>query len=368
MSSRLERLRARLDELGLDALIVSRNEDQRYLTGFSGHADYDSVMLISKDDARVVTDFRYWQAAEMRAPSFGLMKLERGKYEIGDAIHDFALANQARVIGFEAQHVNVHRFKQWQKGARQAHAKLKATEDIVKRLRAVKDADEIEQIRRAVQLTDEAFAHFVQRVRPGMTEKQGAWLIESFFREHGAEGNAFDPIVASGPNAALPHAEPTDRPIQEGEPLTIDIGARLDGYNADMTRTIILGHTTDKFNEIYGIVLKAQKAVEKRARVGMKGKQVDAIARRIIEKAGYGENFGHGLGHGVGRVVHEFPRAGKLFKDVIEPGMVLTVEPGIYIPGWGGVRIEDLIVFYEDGVEILTHSTKEPLVKTAAEE
>jgi Xaa-Pro aminopeptidase len=291
------------------------------------------------------------------------VKIERGKFEIGDALRDFARENHARVIGFEPQHVTVYRFKHWQKGARHAGAKLKPVEDLIKQLRAIKDETEIEQIRRAVQVTDDAFAHFVRVVRPGMTEKQGAWIIESYFREHGAEGNAFDPIVASGPNAALPHAEPTDREIQLGEPLTIDIGARVDGYNADMTRTIILGHTTDKFNEIYGIVLKAQKAVEKRARVGMKGKQVDRIARRIIEKAGYGDNFGHGLGHGVGRVVHEFPRAGKLHKDVIAPGMLLTVEPGIYLPGWGGVRIEDLIVFRADGVEILTRSSKDPLVR-----
>lgn len=367
MSSRLERLRKKLDELGLDALIVSRSEDQRYLAGFSGHADYDSVLLVSKSDARIVTDFRYVQAAETEAPSIRVVKIERGKFEIGDALRDFARENSSRVIGFEPQHVNVHRFKQWQKGAREAGAKLKPAEDVVKQLRAVKDAEEIEQIRRAVQLTDDAFAHFVSVVRPGMTEKQGAWIIESYFREHGAEGNAFDPIVASGPNAALPHAEPTERAIQLGEPLTIDIGARMDGYNSDMTRTIILGHTTEKFNEIYAIVLKAQKAVEKRARVGMKGKQVDRIARRIIEKAGYGDNFGHGLGHGVGRVVHEFPRAGKLYKDVIEPGMLLTVEPGIYIPGWGGVRIEDLILFLRDDVENLTRSTKDPLVRVPAE-
>ncbi|RIK34032.1 MAG: Xaa-Pro dipeptidase [Chloroflexi bacterium] len=363
MTSRLERLRATLEERGLDALIVSRNEDQLWLVDFSGHADYDSVLLVSKNDARIVTDFRYTQAAAAQAPALRVIKIERGKFEIGEALRDFARENNLRVIGFEAQHVNVARFKQWQKGARQAGAKLKPVEDLVKNLRAVKDADEIEKIRRAVQLTDDAFAHFTRAVHPGMTEKQGAWLIESYFREHGAEGNAFDPIVASGPNAALPHAVPTDRAIQLGEPLTIDIGARMDGYNADMTRTIILGHTTEKFNEIYGIVLKAQKAVEKRARVGMKGKQIDRLARRVIEKAGYGDNFGHGLGHGVGRVVHEFPRAGKLNKDVMLPGMLLTVEPGIYIPDWGGVRIEDLIVFRDNGIEILTRATKDPLVR-----
>ncbi len=365
MSLRLGALREKMNELGLDALIVSRNEDQQYLTGFSGHADFDSVLLISQTDARIVTDFRYVEAATRQAPALPVMKLERGKYEIGDALRDFAQANHLRIVGFEPQHVNVFRYKQWQKTARKAGVKLKAAEDVILQLRAVKDESEIGRIRRAVDLTDAAFAHFVSVVHPGMTEKQGAWIIESYFREHGAEGNAFDPIVASGPNAALPHAVPSDRQIQLGEPLTIDIGARMDGYNADMTRTIILGHTTAKFDEIYNIVLKAQLAVEKRARVGMKGKQIDRIARRIIEQAGYGENFGHGLGHGVGRVVHELPRGGKSSQDIVKAGMLLTIEPGIYIPDWGGVRIEDLVVFRDDGVEVLTRSTKDPLARAA---
>jgi Xaa-Pro aminopeptidase len=367
MSSRLEALRAKLDELELDAMIVSHNADQRYLCGFSGHADYDSVMLISRQDARIVTDFRYWEVAEKQVPSMNLVKRIRGEYDLSDAIRDFAKENNLRVIGFEAQHVNVYQFKQWQKAARKAGAKLKPTEEVIKALRAAKDNGEIEKIRAAVKLTDDAFAHLLQNIRVGMTEKQAAWIIESYMREHGAERMAFDPIVASGPNAASPHAEPSDRQLQPGEPITIDIGAQIDGYNSDMTRTITLGHATEKFNEIYSTVLKAHLAVEKKARAGMNGKQVDRIARRIIDKAGYEKEFGHGLGHGVGRVVHEFPRAGKRFKkDVIKPNMLLTVEPGIYIPGWGGVRIEDLVVFREHGVEVLTQSTKEPVVAIAA--
>jgi Xaa-Pro aminopeptidase len=364
MSSRLERLRAKLDELNLDGIIVSRNEDQRYLAGFSGHADFDSVMMISKTDARVVTDFRYWEAAEKEAPSLKLVKMERGKAEIPAALYDFALQNNLRVIGFESQHLTVHRFKEWQKAARKAGVKLKPAPDVIKSLRAWKDNDELDKIRRAVQIADGAFAHLLKNVRVGMTEKEAAWLIEVYMREHGAERLAFDSIVASGPNAALPHAEPGDRALQEGEPITIDIGARVDGYNSDMTRTITLGHASDKFREIYRIVLKAQQAVEKKAHVGMTGKQVDRLARRVITKAGYEKEFGHGVGHGVGRMVHEFPRAGKSYgKERIEPNMLLTVEPGIYLPGWGGVRIEDLVVFREDGLEVLTQSTKEPLVR-----
>ncbi len=364
MNSRIEKLRAKLDDMGVDGMIVSHNADQRYLTGFSGHADFDSVILISKNDARVVTDFRYWTVAEHEAPNLKLVKTERGTFELPQAIAQFASENDLHTLGFEAQHVTVYRFREWQKALRKVGAKLKPTADVIKSLRAWKEQDEIEKIRAAVKLTDDAFSHLLKHIRVGMTEKEAAWIIEAYMREHGAERLAFDPIIASGPNAALPHAEPSDRPLQAGEPITIDIGAQVNGYNSDMTRTITLGHATEKFNEIYRIVLKAQLAVEKKARVGMTGKQVDKLARRIIDKAGYEKAFGHGLGHGVGRLVHEFPRAGKTYKkDIIEPNMLLTVEPGIYIPDWGGVRIEDLVVFREDGMEVLTQSTKEPLVR-----
>lgn len=362
VNRRLDRLRAVVAEQGLDGLIVSRTEDQRYITGFSGHADYDSVLLVAPRTAGVVTDSRYWQIAEEQAPSLSLIKLQAGKYQLADAVKDFSEANGLKTIGFEAHHVTFHHYTNLKKAARKAHVKLKPVQDLVKNLRALKDEGEIEQIRRAVDLTDAALSHFLTRVRPGMTEKQAAWIIEAFMREHGAEGNAFDPIVASGPNAALPHAELTDRALEEGEPITIDIGARLAGYNADLTRTITLGYATDKFRKIYGIVLKAQLAVEKKARIGMTGKQVDRIARRVIEKAGYGNEFGHGTGHGVGLAVHEFPRAGRASRDRIAENMTLTVEPGIYLPGWGGVRIEDLVVFRREGIEVLSHSGKDPVV------
>lgn len=361
MNSRIERLRAKLEQLELDAMVVSRNEDQRYFVGFSGHAPFDSVLFVSPQDVRIVTDFRYLEAAE-KVPGSKVMRIERGTYEIGEALRDFCRDNGIRTVGFEAQHVTVAQFKAWQRGARAAGAKLKPTQHLVMQLRAVKDASELELIRRAVQLADDAFADFCAQVHPGMTEKQGAWLIEKYMREHGAQGLAFSSIVASGPNAASPHAEPTDRAFQPGEPITIDIGAYMDEYNSDLTRTITLGHATDEFMRIYKLVLQAQLAVEKKARVGMTGKQVDRIARKVIEKAGMGDHFGHGLGHGVGRVVHEFPRAGKTSQDRIQPGNVLTVEPGIYLSGWGGVRIEDMVEFGEQGLTVLTQASKEPVV------
>ncbi len=362
MNSRLDKLRAKFDELKIDALVVSHNADQRYLTGFSGHADFDSVIVIAKNAACVITDFRYKQVVEQES-GLPVTMTERGKSELPQALANFAQENNLRAIGFEAQHVTVYRLNEWKKALRKIGAKLVPTADVVKMLRAWKDESEIEKIRAAVKLTDDTFTYLLKTIRVGMTEKQVAWMIEAYMREHGAERMAFDPIVASGPNAALPHAEPSTRELQVGEPITIDMGAQIDGYNSDMTRTITLGHATEKFNEIYKIVLRAQLAVEKKARVGMNGKQIDKLARRIIDKAGYEKEFGHGTGHGVGRVVHEFPRAGKTHKkDFFEPNMLLTVEPGIYIPEWGGVRIEDLVVFRADGLEILTQSTKEPVV------
>jgi Xaa-Pro aminopeptidase len=363
MSSRLEKLREKLAEQKLDALIVSGPRNQLYLAGFAGHEDFDSILLVSKDDARVATDSRYWEVAENQAHGFSLVKIKRGEYDYTDALRDFAKEHDAHTIGFEANHVPYARYRDWQRAARKGGAKLVPMDDLVNRLRAVKDEGELDKIRRAVRLTDEAFEHFRTHARPGMTEKQGAWLIELFMREHGGDGLAFNSIVASGPNAALPHAEPTDRTFEEGEPITVDIGARIDHYNADLTRTICLGAPSAKFQEVYQIVLKAQQAVEKKTRAGLRGKRVDGFARRVIEKAGYGENFGHGLGHGVGLAVHELPRAGKISKDVLEPNMTLTVEPGIYLPGWGGVRLEDLVLITPDGVEILSQATKEPVVK-----
>lgn len=363
MSVRLDRVRAKMVENKLDVLIVSQRENQRYLSGFAGGADFDSILLISPHAAHVATDSRYWIMAEEAAPHFDLVRVKRDEYDLTDAIRDFATTHKARTIGFEARHVTYTRFRSWQKAGRKAQAKLLPAENLVEQLRAIKDKAELATIRRAVALTDAAFAHCCRTAQLGMTEKQLAWLIESFMREHNGDRIAFDLVVASGPNSALPHAKPTDRTLQSGEPITIDIGVRIDGYNSDMTRTFCFGEASDKFKEVFEVVLKAQQEAEKKTRAGLRGNQVDAMARGIIEKAGYGENFGHGLGHGVGLQVHELPSAGKKSKDVLEPNMTLTVEPGIYIPGWGGVRIEDLLVIQSGGVEVLTQASKDPVVR-----
>ena len=195
-----------------------------------------------------------------------------------------------------------------------------------------------------------------------MTEREVAWEIETYMRTHGASGMAFDPIVAAGPNGALPHARPSDHVIQTGQPIVIDIGCILDGYCSDMTRTICLGQPSAKYLEVWSVVREAHEAARETVAVGVTGVEADAVARDLIAGAGYAEYFGHGLGHGVGLAVHESPRASRLSEDTFKPGMTLTIEPGIYLPGEFGVRLEDLVIIREDGVEVLTGTPKEPVV------
>jgi len=349
---RLTKLREALAGEGLDAILITQPENRRYLSGFTGSA---GVLLISQDQAILATDFRYYEQVERQAPGFHLAKI-KDKFEslLPELVHEVG----AKRVGFESTHLTVDRYQEWQKIAEDFE--LVPTKGLVEEIRTVKDEDELDKIRRAIALTDEAFAHIVSFIEPGMTEKEVAWEIEVFMRTHGAEKLAFDLIVGSGPNGAMPHATISERVIRAGEPIVMDMGAMVDGYNSDLTRTICLGQPDDRFREIYNIVLEAQQAAERDIRPGMTGKEADEIARQVIERAGYGDNYGHGLGHGVGLAVHEKPGVGRLSEDVLKPGMVFTVEPGIYLPGWGGVRIEDIVVMREDGVEVLTQASKEP--------
>jgi Xaa-Pro aminopeptidase len=345
------KLREALATEGLDAILITQPENRRYLSGFTGSA---GVLLISQDQAVLATDFRYYEQVEKQAPDFRLAKITN-KFEplLPELVHQVG----AKKVGFESVHLTVDQHQEWQKVAE--GFELVPTKELVERIRAVKDEDELSKIRKAIALADEAFAHIVDFIEPGMTEKEVAWELEVFMRTHGAAKVAFDLIVGSGPNGAMPHATVSERVIRAGEPIVIDMGAMIDGYNSDLTRTICASRPDDKFRGIYNIVLEAQCTAEQSIRPGMTGKQADSVARQVIEEAGYGDNYGHGLGHGVGLAVHEKPGVGRLSEDVLEPGMVFTVEPGIYLPGWGGVRIEDVVVMREDGVQVLTQASKE---------
>ncbi len=356
LPDRLTRLRARLAEADFDGLLVGSTVNRRYLSGFRGSAGW---VLITRDRAALATDFRYWDQASLEAPAFSLCKQEGALAAwlptlLGEA--------GGQRLGFEAEHVSVAQHKQIRDvlAAMPASRRpsLMETEGLVEAIRAVKDMAERTALERAAHLGDAAFAEVAARIEPGWTELRIAREIERYVREHGGEGMAFPTIVGGGPWSALPHAQPRDVPVREGAPLVIDMGVRLEGYCSDMTRTLVLGQPDGQFPRIYDIVLTAQETAAAALEPGMTGNAAHLIAQRVIEEAGHGDHFGHGLGHGVGLQIHERPRVGRSSEEVLQEGMVLTVEPGIYLPGWGGVRIEDMGILENGQFRAFTRTPK----------
>jgi Xaa-Pro aminopeptidase len=351
---RLERLRRTLPERDLDAILISQPENRQYLSSFTGSAGW---LVISTEQAVLATDFRYFEQVGRQAPAFELARI---KTKFSDLLPELLGKLGVGQLGFESQHMTVDQLYTLSQAA--DGVEFVPLKDTVETLRAVKDEDEIAALRRSAALTDAAFAHFAEVARPGMTEREAAWEIEARMRTLGASKVAFDLIVAAGPNGALPHARPGDHPIQPGEPVVVDIGCIVDGYCSDMTRTFCLGRPSAKYLTVWEVVLQAQEAAKAAIHAGVSGVEVDRAARDLIAAAGYGDYFGHGLGHGVGLAVHEGPRAGRLSEDVLQAGMSLTVEPGIYLPGEFGVRLEDLVIIGEKDIEILTNTPKMPVV------
>jgi Xaa-Pro aminopeptidase len=351
---RLTKLRETLAEKELDAFLISQPQNRRFLSGFTGSAGW---LLITAEQALLATDFRYYEQVAREAPGFELAQI---KTKFSDLLPELLADLGVGRLGFESQHVTVDQLDTWRQAV--DGVEWVPLKDVVEGIRSIKDAAEIDALRRSVALTDAAFAHLLERAGPGMTEREVAWQIEAYMRGHGASKVAFDLIVAAGPNGALPHAQPSDHVIQPGEPIVVDIGCVVEGYCSDMTRTFCLGQPSAKYLEVWDVVLQAQKAVEDMVRAGVHGVEADAVARDLITEAGYGDHFGHGLGHGVGLAVHEGPRASRLSEDTFEAGMTLTIEPGIYLPGEFGVRLEDLVLIGDEGIEILTNTPKMPVV------
>jgi len=351
MNTRLGKLRHALQEQGLEAMLITRPEHHRYLSGFTGG---EGALLITPERAMLLTDFRYFDQVAEEAPDFELVKVEnKASLILRSTLRDLRI----RTLGFESTHVPFSMYQEWKKACR--GTKWVPTQDVVEAIRLIKDDDELATIRKAVRIADKACEYIRDSIKAGMSEKQVAWELESYIRTHGAEGIAFGLIVGAGPNGAKPHAVPQDRPIQKHEPIVLDLGATVDGYHSDLTRTICLGKPDAKLQQIYDIVLRAQLAAEQGAKAGMTGKELDAIARNVIAEAGYKDHFGHGLGHGVGLAVHEGPRVSAVSEHTLQPGMICTIEPGIYLSGWGGVRIEDLVLIRENGIEVLSQARKE---------
>jgi Xaa-Pro aminopeptidase len=352
--SRLQGIRQSLAQQELDAFIVSQPENRRYLSGFTGSAGW---LLISGKEAIIAVDFRYVEQAGKESPDFDVVHV---KGDLADWLPNLASDSGFKKIGFEADYVPFAIYQQLCRavGNGDHEIQLVPTSSLVESLRAVKGPEEIKFIVEAVKLADAAFDQAKSVIRPRTSEKEIAWELEKFLRQSGSEAMPFDIIVASGANAALPHAKPSEKVILENEPVVIDLGARVNGYCSDLSRTFCLGDSDKTFSKIYDIVLGAQLTALAAIVAGMSGDQADRLARTVVEESGYGDAFGHGLGHGVGLGAHESPRLGPNSSDLLTDGMVFTVEPGIYIAGWGGVRIEDTVVMENGKVKVLTRADK----------
>ena len=351
---RRDRLCARLPELGIDAFLVTRLPNVRYLTGFTG--SNGQVLLTSGDGTVFLTDGRYTEQSRHEVPD-----VKRGTYpaDFPKAFDQACRDAGVRRVGFESAGVTYRLYEQ-----------LSSTDDVelvpvhgeVERLRWAKDPEEIELIGRAQAITDEAFERILAKLTEGVTEKELALELEFTMRQGGADGLAFDSIVAFGENAAEPHHNPSDRPLGVGDLVKLDFGALFEGYHSDMTRTVAFGEPAHELGEIHGLVAAAHRAGIGAVRAGVTGGDADAASRAVIREAGYGERFGHSLGHGVGLEIHEGPTLRAASEDVLPAGAVVTVEPGVYVPGLGGVRIEDMVEVTEDGCRVVGTSTRELVV------
>ena len=351
--SRQAKLKSALSERKIDAMLVSRLSNVRYLSGFTGSA---GSCIITPDKNYFITDGRYMEQSENQVKGFERF-IDYGTHlEIAQK-NDLIPAGMK--IAFESDFVTVVMFNQMKELF--PNAKWESTKMVVENLAAVKDETELKYLRTAIDITDKVFEEVMQLVKIGVTEKEIALeFIKRYWKY--AEGEAFDTIVASGPNSALPHYQPADRGFEKGDFVVIDTGAKYAGYHADMTRTIVIGEASEKNLEIYDIVKKSQQAGVNAARAGVSCKAIDDATRNVITDAGYGDNYIHSAGHGIGLEVHTYPRFSQQSEDILEANNVMTVEPGIYIPGWGGVRIEDDIWIKTEGSEVLNKTTKELLV------
>ena len=352
--SRADRVVARLGESEADALLVTDLVNIRYLTGFTGSS---AMVVIGPDTRRFITDFRYVERARVEVSGFDQ---ERAPQEFAQALEQGWPDGPLR-LGFEDQHVSVSQHARLRELLPERIELVRAG-GVVEAERARKEPAEVAAIRVAAALVDDIYAWLFETGIVGRTEREVALALEQEMRRRGARGPSFPSIVASAEHGALPHAEPRDVAIVPGVLVTLDLGAEVDGYCSDCTRTWATGEIDDDLAAIYDLVLRAQESALGAVRAGPTGREVDAVARDLITAEGHGEHFGHGLGHGVGLEVHEGPRLARSATDPLVAGNVVTVEPGVYVPGRGGVRIEDLVVVTDDGCDVLSATSKAPAI------
>lgn len=351
VKSRVDYLRQLMAASGLDGVLAYSAENRRYLSGFTGSTGY---VAIGRGGASFITDFRYKEQAAKQCANYDIIIQSNN---LSETLAQVLVKNNIKRLGIEEDFMTVAFYEEIRKAM--PGIQLIPASGIFAKLRIRKEPIEVENIRKAAAIADEAFRHMLDYIRPGLREDEAALELEYFMKKKGASGTSFESIVASGVRSSLPHGTATEKTIENGEFLTLDFGCVYNGYCSDMTRTVFIGKATDKHRKIYDIVLRAQLEALKAIKPGVTGRSVDSTAREIIKKEGYGEYFGHGLGHGVGLAIHEEPRLSLLGETILEPGMVVTDEPGIYIPDFGGVRIEDLVLVTENGAEVLSRSPKE---------
>jgi len=391
VNKRTRKLRNTLADNVIDAIFISQPDNRYYLSGFNGSAGY---LVVNNKKAVLATDFRYVEQALSQAPDYEILRIANS---ISDWFPGLLKDMGIKRLGFEAEAITFDMHRKLHeallpdrlsdmafirkpiikpglkpgdstfeinlkninnKDVSSVGIELIPVSGMVEKLREVKEPEEIKHIEKAVEIADIAYEKVADIIEAGMTEKQVAWEMEKALRENGSEAIPFEIIVASGPNAARPHAQPTEREIQNGDAIVIDMGAKYGGYVSDLSRTLCIGAPDDTFKRVYNTVLDAQRAAMSIIMEGTTGHEADNAARKVITKEGYGEAFGHALGHGVGLAAHEMPRLGQGAKEQLTAGMVFTVEPGIYLTGWGGVRIEDTVMLVDGKAEAITKARK----------
>ncbi|MCJ1908831.1 MULTISPECIES: M24 family metallopeptidase [Planococcus] len=347
---KLQKLRNEMAEQNIEALLVTSSYNLRYITNFTGSA---GLALVTKDRAFFITDFRYTEQASEQVTEFEVVQ---AKTNLLEEAAEKAKELGIKALAFEQDYVTYSSYLQYKE---KLAAELEPVSGLIEKIRMIKTPEEVEILKAAAKIADDAFEHICGFIKAGQTELEISNELEFFMRKQGATSSSFDTIVASGHRSALPHGVATDKIVEQGDMITLDYGALYNGYISDITRTVAVGEPSEKMKEIYQIVLDSQLLGVEKIGPGMTGIEADAIARDYIKSKGYGEAFGHSTGHGIGLEVHEGPGLSFKSQTVLEPGMAVTVEPGIYLPGIGGVRIEDDILITESGNVRLTNSTKE---------
>ncbi len=353
MINRVNSLREQMKSEGISSFLITSPYNLRYLTGFTGTT---GLALIGLEETFFITDFRYTEQAAKQCVGFEIVK---NVGPILEVVADLVESKNIENLGFEESFVP---FKQYVELEGLLEVDLIPVSGMVEELREVKDEEEIAIVEKACEIADKAFSHILTYIKPGMTEIQVANELDFYMRSLGASSVSFETIVASGLRSAMPHGVASEKVIEQGDMITIDFGCYYNGYVSDMTRTISLGEPSDKLREIYNVVKEAQQKVLDVAKPGMTGVELDAVARDYIASKGYGEAFGHSTGHGIGLEIHEGPNVSKLAEKAFVPGNIITNEPGIYLLGIGGVRIEDDMLVTENGIKRLTHSEKELII------